>query len=137
MDKQGLNAVEKMYYSVRNLADVYPGEFSMINSGYKRKGEKTVHSDLMTGIDKKYRGILGRVDMWKKRILHTYYNLLLKEISEGEKKNLEVKVSDHFFRSRFLIRDKTNGMKFTVKSPWFSSLGSYLFGSFIKMRFSH
>jgi hypothetical protein len=100
------------------------------------EGEGVYSYNLMTGIKNEYSWNSGRRKLWKEKILPYFFSL--PAVEAARENGLEIKVKNNIFRSRIDIYDvKTHSRLFMVKSPWFASLFSKLFGSIFKSKLTY
>ncbi len=122
---------ENFYNTIKNLPNKHPEELNLISSGFEEiLGEysKLMYTSFIT-THKYSKGIKGRLCLWKDYILPEWYNLSLEKNAEEEK--LEVKISNHLFKSRLSING-SNDVKLDVWSPKFSTILSSIFGNRIR-----
>jgi hypothetical protein len=124
--------MERFYENMRKLPSKSGDLDLLVSNAYS--GEKGESFYNLFSAENKYNGIFGRIRLWKEKILPYFFNLPIMDLVKSG--DLEMKVTNNFFRSRIVVTDtKTKQNVFKMKAPWLSSALSYLWGQFTKSRF--
>jgi hypothetical protein len=123
--------IEEIYEGMRRLSYKSEELDTLVSNGKSGENGSSFYN-LSTTTTSEYVGISGRMRLWKERILPYFFSLPAVELAKNE--NLEMKVSNNFFRSRIVIYDKNTNSRLKIKAPWFSSLFSRLFGNYTKSK---
>ena len=132
MSVESAKAIERIYDKAVSIPSAKPEDIVLVNGGVRGKKRKNAFYSLMTSTNDNYYGFSGRIKMWREVILPFYHQMRLQEMArEG---GLEVRTSNHFFRSRIVITDRQNHYKLVIKSPRFASLMSHWFGNLVRAK---
>ena len=124
--------MEEIYEDMRGLPNHYPEDLDTRGSNAESNNKGSFFYNLITTIKNCYRGISGRKKIWKEKILPYFFDLPAVKLAKAE--NLEMKVSNNFFRSRIILKDIKTNSSLKIKAPWFSSLFSYFLGNYTKSK---
>lgn len=134
MQEESIEKIENFYDFIKNMPNENPEEFNVINSRFKKtygKYSNLFQTHLSAARGRYFRGLYGRTNLWKDKILPEYYEMNLERIAEKE--GLDFKVSNHFFRSRLSLNG-SDEIKLDVWSPKFSTPLSFIFGNMVKAK---
>jgi len=132
MNEESAKAIEGFYRQVIGLPYAKPKDIRLISGGTKEKRHGKFFNNLIASSSDNYYGFFGRIKLWRELILPFYHRINLQEIAGNS--GLEARVTNHFFRSRIVIKDKANHYKLVIKSPKFASLMSYWFGNLVRAK---
>ena len=123
-EEESGSAMRGLYDSVRDAPNSEGNLFKLL----ALKAGVNANYSYIGAYREAYRGVRGRLALWRDLILPKYYELGFEEMAR--KGDLGTSVSNNFFRSG--MRMSNNQVELLIRSPKFSTIFSHIYGERIK-----